>query len=91
MHVLTRAVRLREQRSIAQVVLERQVSDAIKTPVGSEAEAESVTRSKHRHQPQRAACCSTRATCCVDRGGVRQRGGNVTLRRENKRVHTVIQ
>lgn len=83
--VLTRAVSLREDGGVAEVVLQRQVSDAVQAPVGGEAQSERVAGSKHRHQPRRAAVAAARAAARVNFGGVGQRDLHRCLRRHQSR------
>lgn len=69
---LTGAAGLGERRRVAEVVLQRQVSHTVQTPVGGKAQRQRVAASERDHEPRRAAARAARAAGLVDRGRVGQ-------------------
>lgn len=79
---LTGAVGLREDRSVTEVVLQRQVCDTIQTPIGWKAQPQCMARSEHRHQPWCVSVCAAWTAAYIDGGGVRKRDLHCSLRRD---------
>ncbi len=82
--VLTRAVGLREDWCVTEIILQCQVSDTVQTSIGWKTHPQCMTGSKHSHQPRWVAFCAARAAAWVDGGRVRQRDARCSLRTERK-------